>query len=214
MSASAIPTSAQQIQSLASLFQLNQTNNLAASKDADGDHDGSSGSSRVGGGKLAQSVMEVLASMGATGSTNSSNPSNSVDPTQAIQSFLQTLMSALQSQIGSASSSASSDANSNQTDSTALNALAPSNGHHHHHGGGKLDAALQTLINDLSGSSSGSSGTGATTDALTALQQSANNLFSATGVTGGNTSITSLLKGIEQVFASGSTTGNFVNTVA
>ena len=171
-------------------------------------------------GSPASASSSSSGSAGASGSAGSSGTPGSSSASRALHSFMQTLLAALQAQAV---------ASSNQHGVSAASALAPgASGHRHSHahpGGG----GLQSLIQELSASSSaattvtssaaGSAPSGTNTASvanarLMALQQSFNNLVSSVGGSSGQASLGTFLTTLANDLSSGAPTANLVNTHA
>ena len=210
MAISGVSNSLSQTQAFQSLFKVNQVTSSKGGQDADGDNDGSTGkvgkTGKTSASSLIDSLLKALQQMGANSATTGASSSTSTsananstttDPKQALGDFLKSLMAAIHAEADKTVDSATSATKSN-----------------------KLETGLQNLINDLSATSSsqstsGSSSSGNSLDVvLTNLQQSANSLFAATGVASSNNNLSTLLQSLQQSMMGGSTTGNFVNSVA
>lgn len=179
---------------------------------------------------LTQALSQVGVTVNSDGSTTANgssgttiqtgaaaSSSSSSDPAQALATFMQSLMAALH-----AENSQSSPAGQGGTDSDGDNDGSPAagiHGHGRHHG--RLQADLQSLIQQLSAttdsSSSGttaSSSSGKPDSSLSSLQQSFQDLTSVFG--GGGTTAT--LQGFLQAFNNNlqntSLDGNVVNARA
>ncbi|AOU97069.1 hypothetical protein BI364_02770 [Acidihalobacter yilgarnensis] len=177
------------------------------------------------GGGLVNSVLQALSQIGVgqtSGSTNtavsstlttnnsaSTSGATSQSATQmALASFIQSLMAALQGQSGT---NGTTDPNAQTTGNPGMQGM-------HHHGGHHLQAALQNLIQQLSGTSSSSATSGTTssqsTSSLANLQQSFQSLVTAMGSNSSSTSLTGFL----QAFSNGlpgsntSAVGNLLQT--
>jgi len=209
MAISGISNSLSQTQAFQSLFKVNQVNSSQGGQDADGDNDGSSAkvgkAGKASAATLVDSLLKALQQMGANlptaGASSANSASNtdsaSTDPKQAIGDFLKSLMAAIQA----------------EADKTAGNVGSSSKT-------SKLEAGLQNLINDLTTSSasqstaSSSSSDNSLDILLKNLQQSANNMFTTTGVASSNNNLATLLQNLQQSVVGGVTTGNFVNSIA
>ena len=188
----------QNSQYLSQVFQTSQTNPSTA-MGGDGDGDGSAG--RAGNSTFASALMNALSQSGITvGSTSSgtTTPSSgaSQSPQQALQSFMQNLFAALHAQ----------SSGQNQTGENDRSGAAAAGAMGSHHGGiGKMEANLQSLIQQLSSGTSMSP-----VDA--SLQQSYQNLIGTQGATGNQSSLTSLLQTLSQNLQGVGMTGNIVNS--
>ena len=205
--------------------------------DADGDNDGSKvGKSGGGGGKFAAAISQALSQLGASsstsgasstsGTTSATDNATAVDPQQALTAFVQNLFAALHAQT-QAGQQASGSSAGNGTDSTS--SINSTGSTVRHQGGvGKIEGDLQSLIQQLS-SSSTQAGTGSSTSdsssgtstgsaasgtSLDALQQSFNSLLSADGVPASTTTLTNFLKTLSQNLQGAPATGNVVSTTA
>jgi hypothetical protein len=180
--------------------------------------------------------------------TTSTTP-NPQSPVQALAAFTEDLLAALQAQPGATHTTGNTTGSSTTpttpvttaatgatgTPTTAANspALTPSagHGHHHHHHGasGNLESGLQSLIQQLSASTGGTSGTTTTgsstsspstsgvsspSPAIAALQQSFGNLLTADGASNSGATLVSFLQTLSQDIQGTSSKGNFVNTTS
>jgi hypothetical protein len=132
------------------------------------------------------------------------------DPAQALGTFVQDLMSALKAQGASSPAGADASATSGVT--------APAGGHHHHHHGGgmaKMESSLQSLIQQVSASSSsdGTAKAGATSPAGN-LQQDYQNLVTSFGGSANTASLGSFLQSLSQNIQSAGGTGGLISTKA
>ncbi|MDA8163511.1 MAG: hypothetical protein M0017_00570 [Desulfobacteraceae bacterium] len=199
---------------LAQIIQSSQSSNIDQNiGDGDGGNDPSSVSSvgqRSGGG-LVSAIDQALVQAGisapvgmASGSPGTSTASDQ-NAQEALQAFMQNLFAALQSAGGQAAGDGSAGSGSSAVSGASVH------GHHHHHGGGhgRLQASMQTLIQQLSASDSSSSNSSSTD---TALQQSYQNLLSAQGASGNQTSLPSFLRSISQNLRGAGTMGNVIDT--
>lgn len=224
------------IQNSSYLAQLMQLSTITQNTgDGSGSNDGSTVSevAQGSGGSLFSAIGQALleagisAPVGATlGSTDSSSTSDQ-NAQQALQGFMQNLFAALQAVGGQTGSNGNSPAASGvNTTSDPSSSVQGHHHHHHHHGGkGKLEALMEGLIQQLSGSDSNStssdsadtvSGSSSTSSssADTALQQSFQNLFSTLGASDTQTSLPDFLQLIVQNMEGAGAEGNVVNTQA
>lgn len=194
--------------------QLTGISSAGSGQDTDGDNDGSRGS-RVGGGKFASAISQVLSQLGvstgssatgASGAADTSDSSATQDPQQALTAFMQNLYAALQAQASPQTPASDSTA----AGSDGSSAVASVSRHHHHHGAGmsKLESGLQNIAQQLSASSS----SGTSGSALDNLQQSFSSLLTADGVSGNGTTLGSFLQALSQNLQSAPATGNVVST--
>jgi hypothetical protein len=189
----------------------------AAVKDSDGDYDGtraSAPSSSSGkGGLLASAIKQALSQIGATGSSTSA-AAGTTDPQQALGLFIQNLFAALGAQAGQAAAAqGGKDSDGDNDGSSASSVSAPSGSGHHHHGGGKggLEAKLQSLVQQLSTSSTSPARDGSTVSPLSALQQSFQSLLGSLGASGDPATLRGFLQTLSQDLQGVSPTGNMID---
>lgn len=168
-----------------------------------------------GGGRFANALVQALSQIGvstpssstSSGTSSSSSTSTATDgtttstqdPQQALSAFMHDLFAALQAQGTTAGNQATSgtDSDGDSDGSSATDTSGASGKGHRYHGGG-LNATqdkLQSLIQQLSSSSSTSS-TGTIDPTTTGLQQDFQNLLTSLGATGNQTSLASFLQTI------------------
>jgi hypothetical protein len=212
--------------------QVNTANSTSQSgsvkADRDGDNDGgrvsgSSGTSARGG--FASAINQALSQIGVSGSTASGASSAAQDPLQALSAFMHNLFAALQSQGGGQPAAAQGGADSDgDNDGGGASGVSAAAGGGRHHGGGNIASKLQSLIQQLSASSSGASasttagatasGTDTSNSALSALQQSFQNLLSSQGASGSQATLGSFLQTLAQDLPGANPAGNIVHTQA
>ncbi len=176
------------IQNNAYVSQLNPASSSVRPSMSGGDGDNDGGGIKKGG-ALSSAINQALSQSGISSSSGTGTD-------QAIQAFIQNLLAALQAQQNAQAVQA-------QNGAAASNAVA---GHGHHHGIGKLDAGLQSLIQQLS-----SSGSGGQNSTNAALQQSFQSLISSNG-SNSQTSLSSFLQSVMQNVQGAGLSGNFVNS--
>jgi hypothetical protein len=186
-----------------------------AQPDSDCDTDGVSASRPArGGGKFASAIDQALSQLGvsASGTAGASSAGAAQGPQQALVTFKQNLFAALQAQSGQPDNAAVEAA------SGSAAGASPAVHGHHQHGGGKLEAGLQSLIQQLSSSNAGtadsSAASGSSSPAQDSLQQSFKNLMAADGASGSSATLSSFLQTLSQNMHSAPPTGNIVSTSA
>ena len=222
-----IPSSTSNIPPLNAASSSNQGARIGT--DRDGDNDGGR-VSRPSGGGLASAVNQALSQIGVSASSGSAATGSTTptpDPMQASSAFMHNLFAALQSQGSGQPRTAQGGADSdgdNDGGSTSGVSGATGGGRHHGGGAGSIASKLQSLIQQLSASSQGTSNStptslstsasGATDPALTALQQSFQDLLSAQGVSGSQATLGSFLQALAQDLPGTKPTGNIVQAQA
>lgn len=196
--------------------------------DRDGDNDGgrvggSSGTSAGGG--LASAINQALSQIGVSGSTVSGSSTVAQDPLQALSTFMHDLFAALQSQVAGQPAVAQGGGDSDgDNDGGGASRVSAAAGGGRHQGAGNLASKLQSLIQQLSASSSGASssstpsagtsGAGTANQALSALQQSFQNLLSSQGASGSQATLGNFLQTLAQDLPGANPAGNIVHTQA
>jgi hypothetical protein len=152
-------------------------------------------------GKMMQSILQALSSMSGNSAASNSNatPSSKANPIQELQSFIQSLANAIQSQNESSSSSIGS-------------APQTSSRHKHTAGIGQLESGIQNLLDEIGNNDSATPSK--STQSLTGLEQSANNLFASLGIPTGNQSLNQFLGALKQGMTGSSAVGNILSTTA
>ncbi len=187
----------QNSQYLSQVFQASPTNPSSATAAGNGSV------GRAGNSAFASALMNALSQSGITvgsASNGTTTPSGgaSQSPQQALQAFMQNLFAALHAQSAGSSGQPGADGDN---DGSAAGAAGAMGGHH---GGiGKMEANLQSLIQQLSSGASASP-----VDA--SLQQSFQNLAGAQG--SNQASLTSFLQSLSQNLQGVGMTGNIVNS--
>ena len=194
-------------------------------------------------GGLLGSVVQALSQIGvsgapsalgaaSSGSSSGSQSASQQNASQALKSFMQSLLTALQTQA--AANSAQQGAN--VTSAASASGAGRHHGHGHGHGQHGVGGGLQSLILELSASSSAAtsatsaasatsatsaasaaSGNATTTAAnatLASLQQSFNQLVSAVGGGGSQASLGNFLTTLAGDLSTGAHTGALVSTHA
>lgn len=178
---------------------------------------------------LSQAGVSGTSVTNATTATSPSTPATSAqNPLQALGAFMHDLFSALQAQAGQAASGGAvqgeGDSDGDNDGSVSSGVAGTSGGHHRQNSGlAQIESSLQNLIQQLSSSASGSTTSGATASGSAAassaspsseLQQSYQNLLSALGVSGSESTLGSFLQALAQNLHGISNSGNVVNTLA
>jgi hypothetical protein len=168
-----------------------------------GDGDGDGGVGSTGGSSTFSSALtNALSQSGISTSGNN----------QAMQAFMQQLLAALQAQSGQGAqfNGAHSDGdNDGSSSASAVNGI--SRGQGHHHGGiGKMESNLQSLIQQLSSSSTSST---AANSPDAALQQSFQSLLNTQGSSTNQTTLAGFLQTLSQNLQGAGMVGNNVNTL-
>lgn len=177
--------------------------------DSDGDNDGGSRTAGTGGkDKFVNAIMQAFSQLGVSGTTASTSATtdataDTAATTQnpAMSDFMHKLFAALQSE---SSQSGTATTDSTQDASTAASSVQ---GHHHAHGGGggKMQADLQSLIQQVSDTSSSSK-------AETDLNDSFKALTASLGGTSSQATLGSFLQALSQNMQGAGPSGNAVNT--
>ena len=224
------------------LNQLGSYNPISQ-QGSNSDNDGQRGGKVGKGGLFANALVQALSQIGVTavppaanassGDASSSSTSTASasgtttpttqDPQQALAAFLHDLFAALHStgngqggQPNAATTTGATDSDGDNDGSVASAASgAVGNGHHHHGGGaGAIENKLQSLIQQLSSTSSTATAPSSGTS-TSPLQQDFQNLLSSLGAGGNQSSLPDFLKAIaENLKTNGTSQGLNVSTVA
>jgi hypothetical protein len=160
-------------------------------------------------------VMQALSQVGvnvsgaAAGTSAPGATSSTQNEAQALQAFMQNLFAALQAQGVSAT------ATSTPTAATTTPSTGAVTGHKggHGHGHGHMEQEVQGLIQDL-GSSSSTTSSSTSSSALAPLQQSFQNLVTASGSTPSTPTLSGFLTAFQNDLPNMGMVGNLLNAHA